>query len=54
MLYAPTNTVISTQIWNLWQTGQSGVASALGVMLITSLVTVTWLARKIFSWRSVM
>lgn len=48
MLYTPNSVVISTQIWVLWEAGSAGVAAAMGVVLIVSLILMTWLSRVVF------
>jgi len=47
MLFTPGSVVLSTIIWSYWQGGEVCAASAIGVMLIIALITMTFLGRVV-------
>lgn len=53
MLNSPNNTVLSFLIWNYWDQGKMPEASALGVLLILAVITLTCIGRIIGSRYSV-
>lgn len=48
MLASPSNIVLSVRIWTLWETGQYGVASALGVVMFTVSGAVLLIVQRLF------
>ena len=48
MLASPSNIVLSVRIWTLWETGQYGAASALGVVMFTVSGAVLLIVQRFF------
>jgi len=47
LLYGPDSQVLSVYLWRVWDTGQPGEASALSVLMVIALGTLTLVARRI-------
>ena len=47
LLYGPDSQVLSVYLWRVWDTGEPGEASALSVLLVIALGTLTLVARRI-------
>ncbi len=47
MIYSPGTIVVPVMVWELWNNGEVPATSALGVMMIVSLIAATFVARKL-------
>jgi len=47
LLYGPDSQVLSVYLWRVWDSGQPGEASALAVLMVIALGTLTLVARRI-------
>ncbi len=47
LLYGPDSQVLSVYLWRVWDTGEPGEASALAVLMVIALGTLTLVARRI-------
>ena len=47
MIYSPSTIVVPVMVWELWNNGEVPPTSALGVMMIVSLIAATFIARKL-------